>query len=191
MNQFKNVFALCLLLSFVMLSCGKDDGEGGGTPDPDLENYFACKIDGVDWESESITQPTVTQSNPATDVAAKRLDFFGQDAGGQSISIVINDYRDGDVGECLSTETFYGSEDADYEDNAYTITSGTGTVYTSEAFMNLGGVSSIGRDGSITVTKCADGKISGTFSFKLRDLTGAVVKDVTDGVFSNVEYDFF
>ena len=104
MNRLKNVFALCLLVSFVMLSCAKDD-DGSTSPDPDLENYFACKIDGNAWESQSITQPTVTQSTAAADVSAKRLDFFGQDAGGQTISIVITDYRDGDVGECINIET--------------------------------------------------------------------------------------
>ncbi len=188
MNQFKNVFALCLLVSFVMLSCAKDD-DGDISTDPNVENYFACKIDGEAWESQSISQPTVTQSNSADDVAAKRLDFFGQDAGGQTLALVITDYRDGDVGECISTETFYGSEDSNY-DNAFTITSSTGTVFTSEASLSLSGVG-VARDGTITVTKCADGKISGTFSLKLRDINGGVVSEITDGVFTNVAYDFF
>ena len=192
MNQLKNLCTLLLLLSFVMVSCSKDDegsGDGGGGGNSNLENYFGCKIDGVDWVANGITQPTVTRAIAASDVSSKRLDFFGQNDGGQTISVVVTDYRDADQGECISNEKFYGWDHPDYG-SAYSVTSAGGAIFTSDASISLAGVG-ITRLGTIEITKCESGKISGTFEFTVKDLTGAVVNEITEGEFFNVAYDFF
>ncbi len=192
MKRLKNLSVLFVLVSLLLVSCSKDDDDGGGDPNPNLQNYFACKIDGVDWEADGIDQPTVTLLTPATDVSAKRLDFSGS-ADGTTIAVVINDYRNADQGECLNEETFYGTDDADAS-NAFSVTAGNGSVFVSDAYIVVGTM--LTREGTIEITNCEEveagkGKISGTFSFTVKDLTGAVVHEVTEGEFVNVDYDFF
>ena len=177
-------FAVVFTLSFLIISCSKDDEDNDSR-----ENYFACKIDGTDWEANGVNQPTVTKQELANDISANRLDFFGSPSGGQSISITVTDFRNGGDGECLNDETFYGS-DSPNAGSAFTVTGANGTTYISDCTLTLSG-NPLSRTGFIEITDCGDGMISGEFEFTIKDITGAVLHEITEGEFVNVAYTYF
>ena len=175
-NQI-SFFSFVLIIALSFSSCSKDD-DGGS----DKLNYFACKLNGVEWVSQGVDQPTVVRA-VVSGVASKRLDFFGSD-GTTQISITVQDYQDAEQGACMTENTYYGLQHAQAADNY--MTSGGLSNF---AQLSVSG-NSLARDGWVKITKCDDSKISGTFAFEVKDLLGAVVLSVTEGHFDNVEYTF-
>ncbi|MFT4663090.1 MAG: hypothetical protein ACI9RM_001426 [Ulvibacter sp.] len=180
MNHLKLLFFAFIVLGLSTTSCNKDDGDS----DPsDRSNYFFCKLDGNDWEAVGIDQPTISASVTGSS-ASKRLDFFGSNPAGLTISVIVQDYENAETGECLSENTYYGVDHEKAGDN-FTATSGE---------MNFARLTVTGadtsKDGFVRITNCADGKISGSFEFVVTDLAGTLVHTVSEGSFENVEYSF-
>lgn len=190
MNKLTRLLALLFLFSGVLLiaSCGKDndDETGGEDPGPVVEDLFTAKVDGVEWTAPSIQQPTVNLLE-APDLMFKQLDFFGQPSNGLQISIRVVDYENGDIGECITERAYYGTQHSNAANN-YMETFGN-VVYTNHCSFVVTS-QPFSQDGTVTITDCADGKVSGTFEFVIKDIQGNVVHEVTEGVFTNINYTF-
>jgi hypothetical protein len=177
MHLIKYLSCCFLLMTLLTTACKKDDDNS------DKQNYFFCKLDGENWESDGVSQPTIVRlDNGGT--KAKRFDFYGKDPLGPQISITVQDYENADQGECLNTGKYYGTDHADASDN-YTTTNGLSNF----AQLTVSG-NPIARDGFVEITDCGDGKISGRFSFVVKDLLDVVTITISDGRFDNVAYTF-
>jgi len=174
MNHLKFLCYAFVFFGLTIASCGKDDSSDS---DSDRTNYFFCKLDGNDWEAVSIMQPTIT-----TTATSKRFDMFGSDPDGPTISLIVQDYENPGSG-CLTESTYYGE---DHTNASANFTNSSGEMNFTRLTVTGAGTSS--KDGLVRITKCEDGKISGTFEFLITDLAGDLVHTISEGRFDNVAF---
>ena len=161
-TTFKFLGALALLFSLFFTSCREDNP------------YLTCKIDGKDFTS--LVRVTYRGNLPAVGESFLITATNGTDiSNGEYLTILVRGVAEKEYR--LDVELLEGKYEAAavYKPNGENDTTSTAKYY--------------GYDGSITLTKVDEKhkKISGTFSFSLRNKNGDIIK-ITDGKFENLIY---
>lgn len=174
--------------TLLFTSCGDDEM---------MENSFTftCKIDGVQWEAETVELSVVQESLFAPGIYSKTMTFTGISSDGVSIKIEAVDFRSTDTGECLNIDTYYGVSHPNFDMNHVEVSPDgsefenfSQCVYFPDNTNPLAAF--IGANAEVNLTSCEDGKVSGQFSFVGEDIGFTSTVEVTEGVFSNIEYTF-
>ena len=174
-----------LVALLILSACGSDDATDLLPDDDDVApgtpRSITCKIDGQDF---SATVPFVTGALSLTDdfyaIAFVGVDFFGQDT--ISVAFAINGT---DLATINNGDTFSGNGNL-FQDFAL------GEVIVNNRPSVEQEASSSETDiATVTVTKIDTAKklISGTFSFEALDPNTQTTFLVTEGVFTDIEYD--
>ncbi|WP_378175185.1 hypothetical protein [Aquimarina sp. SS2-1] len=144
-KRVPKILLVLTLLSIFSVSCSSDDGTSA-----DNSSFMSATIGDTDWQSTQINFSNLTVVNGQ----GQRYDVS---AGNQDIEFVLA-VVDRNLGDCI-TPGIYGGDDVLFI--YYYNLDGT---FVSEHFPTPLSDNTIESNLQVTVTSCADGKISGTFS---------------------------
>ena len=186
MKNFKVLVLLCLLgLGIGIIGCKKDE------PKPvDNTFYFTCKVNGVAWNSQNLTDPLIADfveidTMPSAAIRHDSLLIGACAQIGSDTSSIIMAATLSNPANAVGTYLF--------SDNISTISVGKaiglyaaqkldyfGYIFAADQFTYAPGA-------QLKVTKHANKKIDGEFNFKIiRKSDQAIVYDITDGKFQNL-----
>lgn len=180
-------FSTLLLFS----ACKKDDANP--TTDPDGKITF--KIDGVNWQSESIVRAEVRHLDLGENVFSKSLLLSAKGEDGSSLSLTISDvYTTEDGGHCLNDISYYSVDDPNFDEN-FMVTTDQGVTFSSGVSLSItkaDGNYLLDETGSATVSGCEGETINGSFEFESNDLLsedGETVS-ISSGKFTDIKFEF-
>ena len=161
-------FALAIIFSLTLSSCGgSDDGGGGGSA---ANGTIKAKVGGTNFTS--MTQASFAYKQAIGN--AYMITLQGSTASGKAIQLILNGV-DGQPGTYEISDTANISAVGTYtEINVNTLTSQTWAAPYDGS----------GAAGSITISEITDTNIKGTFSFTAKNQEGSDTKAVTNGAFN-------
>ena len=117
-------------------------------------------------------------------VFSKVLNLSLVDGNGNLVALSLTDLENGNLGDEINTNLFYGNDHANVNQN-FTIDLGSISFSNNSSLIleQKDGTSLISRNGWIKITSCKEGMISGSFHFEINSST------VSEGEFKEVKYE--
>ncbi len=143
-----------------------------------------CKINNTIAKGFSSKEASFFKMEQSEGVFAKVLNMSLEDGDGNLFALSLTDLENAKMDSCLTSNIFYGNEH-DNSDLNFSNDIGT-TNFTNNSsliFEKNDGVSFISRDGWIKINRCENGRISGSFNFKMEEEKST---KVLEGDFVNV-----
>jgi len=171
----------------LVVSCGDDD-DPDDMMNPSTTGSLTCKINGVQFTATDLSTSSVIVAE-SYGVLAKRLDIRGTGPNNDQIIVTVTDLISDSNDPCLRNDTWNGlfnSTPQGYEGTLGTyigdLTNTTGTTF-----------SALTGAGPVSVTSCDSGNksISGSFEFGALNFANNDTVRVTEGVFTDVVFQFF
>ncbi|MFK7774714.1 MAG: hypothetical protein AB8F94_21425 [Saprospiraceae bacterium] len=143
-----------------------------------------CKINNTIAKGFSSKEASFFKMEQAEGVFAKVLNMSLEDGDGNLLALSLLDLENAEIDSCLTSNIFYGNEHESSDQNfTNDIGSAIFTNNSSLIFEKTDGTSLISRDGWIKINQCENGRISGSFNFKMEEET---TTKVLEGEFVNV-----
>jgi hypothetical protein len=176
--KFLNILSITLLSSVILFlpSCGDKEDDAKKVPCDTQGTFSLTLLGGTKWTAASFNNTLLIATSLG--VPGKRMDIRAKATDGTQLVITFNDLTTGLTGDCVSASATYTSLDnvTSASDNTFfmSMLAASGTTQTMLA-----------TEGTLDITNCGNGTVSGTFTFtgmdsNLNDVIG------TGGTFNNV-----
>ena len=138
----------------------------------------------VALEDSYVEEAVLIKMEQTKSVFSKVLNLSLVDGNGNLVALTLTDVENGNIGDKINTNLFYGNEHNNAHKN-YSIDLGSISFANNSSLIleQKDGTSLISRNGWIKITNCKDGMISGSFHFEL-DATS-----VSEGEFTDIKYE--
>ena len=143
-----------------------------------------CKINNAVAKGFFSSEASLFKMEQAEDVFAKVLNMSLEDGDGNLFALSLTDLENAKMDSCLTSNVFYGSEHKNSDQN-FSNDLGS-TIFTNNSsliFEKTNGASFISRNGWIKINRCENGRISGSFNFKIEE---GRTPELLEGEFVNV-----
>ncbi|MFK8008927.1 MAG: hypothetical protein AB8H03_21375 [Saprospiraceae bacterium] len=143
-----------------------------------------CKINNAIAKGFFSKEASLFKMEQAEGVFAKMLNMSLEDGDGNLFALSLVDLENEEMDSCLTSNVYFGNEHENSDQNfSNDIGSTIFANYSSLIFEKTDGSSFISRDGWIKINRCENGRISGSFNFKMDEDKST---KVMEGEFVNV-----
>ena len=150
------------------------------------EKNISFELNGQNWESIKIADAQIIRSEQTKSIFAKTLNINALDANGSSVVLTIFDVKSADIGQSVTVGKYFGQEHKEVNKNfTFDIGIASFSNQCKLLYQKTDGQLVSSRNGIVTIDKCANGKVSGSFEFKTE--SGEVF---SKGKISDVSYRF-
>lgn len=180
--------ALVIMLSLPSFSNPELSSSSSIFPFSKTESFepttIRCKINNAIVKGFYSKEASLFKTEQAEGVFAKVLNMSLEDGDGNLFALSLTDLENAKMDTCLTTNIFYGNK---HKNSGRNFSNDIGTtVFTNNSnlvFENTDGESFISRDGWIKIVSCDDGRISGSYNFKMKEGRSS---EILEGEFVNV-----